>query len=232
MICNGPGGPFGLFLSPSFLVWFSCPQVVERDPSYPPLADSPSLPTPSRIGRMASRQEGGGRDFFPAFGKPTRSPFSRRGLAFVLCLFCLLCVFCVFDNLRALLDGFVCLFVLLCLSFVCSSARPWFLIRELVVRWLVFLSLCVLRPACATSCCVCPFVLVALRCVVLVLFCCSRCSVELFLSVVGVRGGFCFSFAFCLVINVCVPQGGRSAACTRSNSSVSAVLSVGPACFF
>ena len=77
-------GPFlvCLFL-PSFLVWFSCPQVVERDPSYPPLADSPSLPTPSWIGRMASRQEGGGRNLFPTFGWSTRSPFSRRGLAFV-----------------------------------------------------------------------------------------------------------------------------------------------------
>ena len=80
-------GPFCLSLSPVSLVWLSCPQVVERDPSYPPPADSPSLPTPSRIGRMAIRQEGGGRNLFPTFGWSTRSPFSRRGLAFVfLCV--------------------------------------------------------------------------------------------------------------------------------------------------
>ena len=99
---------------------------MERDPSYPPLADSPSLPTPSQIGRMASRQEGGGRDFSLAFGRPTRSPFSRRGLAFVFILCCLLCVSCVFDNLRVLLDGFFCLFVLLFLSFVVRLQDPGF----------------------------------------------------------------------------------------------------------
>ena len=41
---------------------------------------------------MASRQEGGGRDFFLAFGGSTRSPFSRRGLALVfLCVVCCEC---------------------------------------------------------------------------------------------------------------------------------------------
>ena len=167
MICNGPGGPFCLFLSPSFLVWFSCPQVVERDPSYPPLADSPSLSTPSQIGRMASRQEGGGRDFFPAFGRSTRSPFSRRGLALVfLCVVCCECFLC-FVNLRVLLDWFFLVVCFVSAVFCCSSARPWFLIRELVVRWLAFLSLC--GPAsclCSVLLCLSLVVLVALRRVV------------------------------------------------------------------
>ena len=143
MICNGPGGPFCLILSPSFLVWFSCPQVVERDPSYPPLADSPSLSTPSRIGRMASWQEGGGRDFFLAFGGSTRSPFSRRGLAldfsFVLFVVSVLCALLTYVCYWIV---FYWVFDWLILLFVCSSARPWFLIRQLVVRWLALLSLC------------------------------------------------------------------------------------------
>ena len=50
-----------LFLSALVL---SCPGDVKRDPSYPPLVGSPSLPTPSWIGRMAIRQEGGGGDSF------------------------------------------------------------------------------------------------------------------------------------------------------------------------
>ena len=95
----------GPFLSDSFslllgLVLLS--QVVERDPSYPPLADGPSLPTLSRIGRMASRQEGGGRNLFPTFGWSTRSPFSRRSLAFVFFVLCVVCGLS-FDNLRVLL---------------------------------------------------------------------------------------------------------------------------------
>ena len=50
---------------------------------------------------------------------------------------------------------------------------------------------------------------------------------------VGVRGGFCFSFAFCLVTNVCVLRGGRSAACTSLRYLVSACpcLSVLPVSF-
>ena len=44
----------------------SCPGEAKRDPPYPPLVGSPSLPTPSRIGRMAIRQEGGGGDSFSA----------------------------------------------------------------------------------------------------------------------------------------------------------------------
>ena len=79
MICNGPGG---LSVLLSIFVFFclsclllrlllsvlvlSCPGEVKRDPSYPPLVGSPSLPTPSRIGRMAIRQEGGGGDSFSA----------------------------------------------------------------------------------------------------------------------------------------------------------------------
>ena len=117
---------------------------------------------------MASRPEGGGRDFFSAFGRPTRSPFSRRGLAFVLLLCCLQCVHFVVDNLRVLLAGlffFVVCFVLLVSR--CSSARPWFVIRELVVRWLAFLSL--RGPAsclCSVLLCLSLVVLVALRSVV------------------------------------------------------------------
>ena len=75
---------------------------------------------------MASRQEGGGRDFFSAFGRPTRSPFSRRGLAVVLFLCCLLCVSYVVDNLRVLLDGLFLLFVLIFLSFVVRLQDPVF----------------------------------------------------------------------------------------------------------
>ena len=118
---------------------------------------------------MASRQEGGGRDFFSAFGRPTRSPFSRQGLAVVLLLCCLLCVSYVIDNLRVLLDGLFLLFVLIFLSFVVRLQDP-VLIRELVVRWLAFLSLC--GPAsclCYVMLCLSLyFVLVALRSVVLV----------------------------------------------------------------
>ena len=119
-------GPFCLFLSPSFLVWFSCPQVVERDPSYPPLADSPSLPTPSRIGRMASRQEGGGRDFVLCLWWADSFPFLPPGscfcFVFVLCAVYVLC----FDNLRVLLDGLFLLFVLIFLSFVVRLQDPVF----------------------------------------------------------------------------------------------------------
>ena len=83
------GGLSCLSFCPFFLVLFSCPTVLERDPSYPSLADSPSLPTPSWIGRMASRQEGGGWNPFSTFGWSARSPFSRRGLAlFFLCVVC------------------------------------------------------------------------------------------------------------------------------------------------
>ena len=67
-----------LALSSSFFVPFlsslvsvlvlSCPGAEKRDPPYPPLVGGPSLPTPSRIGRMAIRQEGGGGDSFSALG--------------------------------------------------------------------------------------------------------------------------------------------------------------------
>ena len=90
---------------------FSCPRVVERDPSYPPPADSPSLPTPSWIGRMASRQEGGGRNLFSALGWSTRSPFSRRGLAFVF-LSVVCCTCCA-------LITYVCCWLVLCVCLFC-----------------------------------------------------------------------------------------------------------------
>ena len=54
---------------------------------------------------MANRQEGGGRNLFPAFGWSTRSPFSRRGLAFVFFVLCVVCGLC-FDYLRVLLACF------------------------------------------------------------------------------------------------------------------------------
>ena len=70
---------------------------------------------------MASRQEGGGRDFFLALGGSTRSPFSRRGLAFVFFVLFDVCVLC-FDNLMCVAGSvflFVCLYVFLSvLSFV------------------------------------------------------------------------------------------------------------------
>ena len=166
-----------LFL-PSYLAWFSCPGEVKRDPSYPPLADSPSLPTPSRIGRMASWQEGGGGDSFSApLGWSTLFPFLPPGscFCFSFVLFTA-CVFWCFDSLRVLLARVVCLFVCLfaclsvCLFFSffrwCSYARPWFLIRELGELWLAFLST---RGPASCSCSVllvCLFVFVALRRVV------------------------------------------------------------------
>ena len=67
-----------------------------------------------------------------------------------------------------------------------------------------------------------PLIVVALRRVVSVCVLCLRCSVELFFCLSGCAWGFCFSFVFCLVINVCVPQRGRSAACTSPSSLVSA----------
>ena len=161
----GPGALSCLSLSPFFLVWFSCPQVVERDSSYPPLADGPSLPTPSRIGRMASRPEGGGGNLFPTFGWSTRSPFSRRGLAFVFrCVVFSVCFLC-FDSLRELMARVVCLFVFFFLCW-CQHARPWFLIRELGELWSAFLSTRGLASCCCSVLPVCLLVFVALRRVV------------------------------------------------------------------
>ena len=78
---------------------------------------------------MASRQEGGGRNLFPTFGWSTRSPFSRRGLAFVFFVLFVVCGLC-FDNLRVLLARVVCLFVCLFVLFsffrCCSLQDPGF----------------------------------------------------------------------------------------------------------
>ena len=77
-----------------------------------------------------------------------------------------------------------------------------------------------------SSACECLFLLVylaffALPCFVSVV--CGGCA----------WGVLCLSFAFCLVRNVCVLQGGRSAACTRIRYLVSAgpCLSVLPVSF-
>ena len=112
-----------------FLVWFSCPRVVERESSYPPLAECPSLPTPSRIGRMASRQEGGGGTLFLALGWSSLTPFSRQGLAVCCFVFSWLCVFC---ELIAYVRCWrlLCLSLLFC-SFLSLCARPWVFRREL-----------------------------------------------------------------------------------------------------
>ena len=85
---------WGAFLSPPLLsspVFWSSRGCGTGSP-LPPLVDSPSLPTPSRIGRMAMRQEGGGGDLFPACGWLTLKPFSRRGLAVLLCVVSCVCV--------------------------------------------------------------------------------------------------------------------------------------------
>ena len=118
---------------------------------------------------MASRQEGGGRDFFLTFGGPTRSPFSRRGLAFVF-LFVLfaVCVFVFLITYVCYWMGFsFCLFCSFCLSFV-RLQDPGFEpgVSGTVVGFPVSLWSCVLlvlRLAVSSS-----FVLVALRRVVLV----------------------------------------------------------------
>ena len=100
-----------------------------------------------------------------------------------------MCGLC-FDNLRVLL---ACVCLLVCLGFlsVCSlpsNARPWLLIRELVVRWLAFLS--PRGPAsCLCSVLLCPSFLFFCICGVAAccFFCfvslpCWRCSVELSVS--------------------------------------------------
>ena len=102
------------------------PRFVERDPSYPPLADSPSLPTPSWIGRMANRPEGGGRNLFLYLWLVDSFPFLPPGSCFVLlvCVCFVACDLVVFDSLRVLLGRvclFVCLFSFFSLVFACKT---------------------------------------------------------------------------------------------------------------
>ena len=126
---------------------------------------------PSRLlrgsgGWLVGRRGAVGISFLPLVGRPV--PLSPAGvlLLFFLCVVCCEC-FCALLTYVCYWIGFFWLFVLFLLFFVCSSARPWFLIRELVVRWLAFLSLC--GPAsclCSVLLCLSLVVLVALRRVV------------------------------------------------------------------
>ena len=158
---------------------------------------------PSRLlggsGGWLVSKEGGGWNFFSTFGWSTRSPFSRQGLAFVFHSVVFVCVLCL-DSLSVLLARVVWLF--LCFSFCrwCSYARPWFLIRELVVCCWLSCPPVVLRLACAPSCFVGPFCICGVAtCFFLALFLLACvCSVELLFAVVGVRGGFLFLLRNCL----------------------------------
>ena len=94
-------GPFGsyffeLLLSSSFLrlllrlrlvsvLVLSCPGAEKRDPSYPPLVGSPSLPTPCEDREDGYTTRGGRWGFlFRPLGLVIAKPYSCRGLA----LFC------------------------------------------------------------------------------------------------------------------------------------------------
>ena len=60
----------------------SCPGDVKRDPSYPPLVGSPSLPTPGEDREDGYTTRGGRRGFFFCpLGLVTAKPYSCRGLA-------------------------------------------------------------------------------------------------------------------------------------------------------
>ena len=89
-LCNGSGGlllllllRLLLFVSVSVLA-LSCPGAEKRDPPYPPLVDSPSLPTPCE-----DREDGyttrGGRlgILFPPFGFGDCQTLLPRGSCFV-----------------------------------------------------------------------------------------------------------------------------------------------------
>ena len=100
----------------------SCPGAEKTDPSYPPLVGSPSLPTPSRIGRMAIRQEGGGGDsFFCPLGLVIAKPYSCRGLALVCSCSCVI---------RLFKPYFCSLFVFLCLSYVLCIGSGLLLLQD------------------------------------------------------------------------------------------------------
>ena len=150
---------------------------------------------------MASQQEGGGRNLFPTFGWSTRSPFSRRGLAFVfLSVVCYVWFFALIAYVCCWHVLFVCLFFfLLSLVFACKT-----LVFDPGVRGnVVGLPVCpwscvllVLRPALSVL-----FVFVAMRCVVFVSLsfaCVARLSCLLF--VLGVRGGFSFLLRDCFCL--------------------------------
>ena len=102
------------------------------------------------------------------------------------------------------------MFVALFSFFRCrSSARPWFLIRELGKCCWLSCPPVVLRPACAPSCFVCSF---RFRGVAACCFCfflpCLRCSVELFVCSGGCAWGVLFSVVSAYALNACVLTGG------------------------
>ena len=167
MICNGPGGPLCLLFLPSSWSGSLVPRLWKGIPPTPLLL----IARPSRLlrgsgGWLVGRRGAAGISFLPLVGRLV--PLSPAGvlLLFSLCFF-LVCLL-VFDNLSVLLARVVCCLSVCFLSVLSLlSARPWLLIRELVVRWLAFLSL--RGPAsCLCSVLLClSFFFVALRRVVL-----------------------------------------------------------------
>ena len=123
---------------------------------------------------MASRQEGGGRNLFPTFGWSTRSPFSRRGLAFVFFVLCVVCGLS-FDNLRVLLARVsgclfcfsLCLFCAFCKTLVVDPGVSGTVVGFLVHLWscvllVLRLALSVLFFRGVAACCFCFCPLLAL----------------------------------------------------------------------
>ena len=160
---------------------------------------------PSRLlrgsgGWLVGRRGAVGISFPPLVGRLV--PLSPAGVLLLFSLCCLLVFVLCFDNLRVLLARVVCLFV--CFSFCLSLlyARPWLLIRELVVRLLAFLS--TRGPAsCLCSVLLCRSFLFLWRCGVLfscfVSFFACVCSVELSVCCVGCAWGFSFLLRVCLM---------------------------------
>ena len=129
------GGPFCSFTSSSSssssssVLVLSRPGAEKRDPPYPPLVDSPSLPTPCEDREDGYTTRGGWWEFFfRPLGLVTAKPYSRRGLALFFC----------FGSVWLAVHAFFLLIVLtlllLCLSYVFgirfglfSSQDPWFL---------------------------------------------------------------------------------------------------------
>ena len=181
---------------------------------------------------MASRQEGGGRNLFLAFGWSTLTPFSRRGLAVCCFVFSGLGMFCaLITYVRCLLFLSLVVFVVVCYA-SCSCKTLGFLPRELGLSG---------RLSCLLVCpavCLC-FVLVSLvSCAFFCLSsCCWRCLVVLFFCAWGALA--CLLCECSCHQRVCVLTGGSSsiALCRRifSSSSAWSVLScqcqVVPCCF-
>ena len=97
------------------------------------------------------------------------------------------------DGTRCLL---VCVFSCSVLSLL--PARPWLLIRELVVRCWLSCPPVVLRLACAPSCFVSPFYIVALRRVVSLVCFFLACVCSVVLSVCCIGGAWGVFLFFCV----------------------------------